>query len=574
MVFVSMLDLIGIASVLPFVTILSNPKLLDSNLVFLKLIEFLPISRYGDHVSVLGFLFFILILIGIISKSFSSYLHIRFSLFREYSLSSKLVETYLNQEYAWFLNKHSSELTRNVLTEINIIIGNAIQPILILISNFIIALGIFTALVFIDGIFALSLILFFGILSFFIYRFIGVKIRKLGELRFSENKKKHFILSELLTAIKEIKLTGVEHEFSRRFKNPALKYAELSVSAKWLAQLPKYLIELFSFGAIIFIILFKLKINNQDIESVIPVISFYAISAYRLMPSLQSIQDSISMIQYSRASVDAICKDFLDLRPREYSNLIYPKFNLNENLKLENVSFKYQSSSLPVLNNLTINIPANRVIGIVGPTGSGKSTIGDLILGLLSPNTGNLILGEFIINGNNLKSWQKFIGYVPQQITILDDSVASNIAFGTPRNEIDLDKVEKAAQLANIDDFIKSSLPNGYDTHVGERGVRLSGGQRQRIGIARALYYDPKILVMDEATSALDNITEKAVMDAIENLNRNITIIVIAHRVATIKICDYIYFIENGKITSQGELNDLFNNSLEFRNMFSGHGQI
>ncbi|MFW9986092.1 MAG: ATP-binding cassette domain-containing protein [Candidatus Odinarchaeota archaeon] len=240
--------------------------------------------------------------------------------------------------------------------------------------------------------------------------------------------------------------------------------------------------------------------------------------------------------------------------------------NFKYRLKLENLSFSYPNSKNPVLNSLNLEIAPNTTIGLIGTTGSGKTTLVDIILGLLSPESGKILVDDTEINKNNISAWQKNIGYVPQTIYLTDDTIARNIAFAIPDEEIDMDRVKESARLAELNVFIET-LPKHYQTYVGEKGVRLSGGQRQRIGIARALYHNPKLLVMDEATSALDGITENVIMDAIHNLSGKKTIIMIAHRLSTVKECDVIYILEQGEIVDSGTYDELFANNEHFFKM-------
>ena len=232
----------------------------------------------------------------------------------------------------------------------------------------------------------------------------------------------------------------------------------------------------------------------------------------------------------------------------------------SKEIVLKNIFYNYPNASITALKDINLKIPAKNTIGFIGKTGSGKTTAIDIILGLLDPQKGKLQVDEKIITKENSKAWQGLIGYVPQHIYLSDDTVSANIAFGVNSNDINQKAVEKASKIANLHQFVLDELPNKYQTTIGERGVRLSGGQRQRIGIARALYHDPKLLVLDEATSALDNQTEQAVMDAVNNLNKDITIILIAHRLDTVKNCNIIFKLDKGRLVGQGTYNELINN--------------
>jgi ATP-binding cassette, subfamily B, bacterial PglK len=299
----------------------------------------------------------------------------------------------------------------------------------------------------------------------------------------------------------------------------------------------------------------------------LPIIAVYALAGYKLMPALQQIYASISQLRFVAPALDLLHKDLIAVPNLLLSNN-KQELNLNQSISLKDVEFCYPSGHQLALRNINIDIPARATIGLVGATGSGKTTLVDLILGLLDPQHGSIILdGNVIISDDNRRSWQKMLGYVPQQIYLTDDSVAANIAFGIKFADIDWDALYRAAKMANLHEFVTNDFREQYLTLIGERGVRLSGGQRQRIGIARALYHKPQVLILDEATSALDNLTEQVVMDAINNLHNDITIILIAHRLSTVRQCDLIILMENGEIKATGSFEEVVEASQTFNAM-------
>jgi ABC-type multidrug transport system fused ATPase/permease subunit len=294
-------------------------------------------------------------------------------------------------------------------------------------------------------------------------------------------------------------------------------------------------------------------------KDTIPIISLYIFAGYRLMPALQTIYSSFSQIAFVSSSLEKLdndIKNFLPFNKNEDQGILL----FNKSISLKNICYNYPKTSRLALQNIYINIPAKSTIGLIGTTGSGKTTLVDVILGLLEPQKGSLEVDGKLITKKNLRSWQKSIGYVPQHIYLSDASIASNIAFGVDSKDFSYEAVENAAKIANLHDFVINELSNQYQTTIGERGVKLSGGQRQRIGIARALYHKPKLLIFDEATSALDNQTEHAVMEAVNNIGKNITIILIAHRLNTLKKCDLIYRFEKGQIISQASFEEVIKN--------------
>jgi ABC-type multidrug transport system fused ATPase/permease subunit len=276
------------------------------------------------------------------------------------------------------------------------------------------------------------------------------------------------------------------------------------------------------------------------------------------MPALQGIYSSITDLTFVGPSLDKI---YNAIKDRSFSTLSHEQgfLSLNKSISLNNISYTYPNTSIPTLKNINLSISAKTTVGFVGATGSGKTTTIDIILGLLEPQKGTLEVDGKIITRQNVKSWQRSIGYVPQHIYLSDDTISSNIAFGVPSKDINFRSVKKVAKIAQLDEFVTKELPQKYQTNIGERGIRLSGGQRQRIGIARALYHNPQVLILDEATSALDNQTEAAVMDALNNLNKDITIIIIAHRLNTVKNCDIIFKLNKGQVIGSGSFDKLMN---------------
>jgi len=330
-----------------------------------------------------------------------------------------------------------------------------------------------------------------------------------------------------------------------------------------LSELPRLTLEAIAFGGMIVIILSFMTITG-NITNVLPVIALYAFAGYRLLPAIQKIYFNFTSIRFGVKSLDSVCNalNTLKLKPQnEYKDTL----KLNKSICLKNIHYTYPNASKITLKDINLNIPTNKTIGLVGATGSGKSTVIDIILGLLEPQKGTLEIDDKIINDHNKRAWQHFVGYVPQQIFLLDNTVSANIAFGVNISDVNQEAVENAAKIANLHEFVTNELPLKYQTTVGERGVRLSGGQRQRIGIARALYHKPKVLVLDEATSALDNLTEKAVMNAVHNSTSDITKILVAHRLSTVKDCDIIFLFDKGELKNQGTFEELIKESDDFR---------
>jgi ABC-type multidrug transport system fused ATPase/permease subunit len=336
--------------------------------------------------------------------------------------------------------------------------------------------------------------------------------------------------------------------YIKNFSNSSQIYARTQASAIIISQLPRYILEIIAFGGIL-IILTYIVAQTGSFNKALPIVSLYVFVGYRIMPAVQQIYASLANLAFVGPSLDKLYNDFRDLKPLN-ENQNQDVINLDKEITLKNVYYNYPSASRTALKNINLIIPAKSIIGLVGATGCGKTTTVDIILGLLEPQKGTLEVDGKVITKKNLRSWQRSIGYVPQHIYLSDDTVAANIAFGVDPKNVNQDMIEKVAMIANLHDFIIDELPKQYQTTIGERGVRLSGGQRQRIGIARALYHNPKVLILDEATSALDIQTEQAIMDRVNNLSKEITIILITHRLNLVKNCDIIYKLYKGQLIS------------------------
>jgi ABC-type multidrug transport system fused ATPase/permease subunit len=359
----------------------------------------------------------------------------------------------------------------------------------------------------------------------------------------------------------------------RRFQIPARRLARVSATRNVIATAPRYMLQGVAFGGMLLIILGMLVAQSASLGSILPVLAVYAFAGLRLLPAVQQVDQEVTSLRYNQPALLSLHKDIMEIRERAARPVAVSKepVRLNERLDLVDVHFSYPLAERKALQGLSLSIPARTTVGIVGGTGAGKTTAVDLMLGLLEMQEGTLAVDGVPITPRNVRAWQNTIGYVPQVIFLTDDTVAANIAFGLPPDQIDRAAVERAARVAEIHNFVMDELPHGYDTMVGERGIRLSGGQRQRIGSARALYHDPDVLIMDEATSALDNLTEKAVMDAVHNLGHAKTIILIAHRLTTVQNSDTIFMLEQGRLVAQGSYEELLDTSRKFRAMAGGH---
>lgn len=563
------LDALGVASILPFMAVLANPELIDSNqfinFIF-KLSMHFGINTQKSFLFFLGILVFIFLIISLAFKALTTYAQSRFLLMREYSIGKRLLKGYLSQPYSWFLNRNSADLGKNILSEISIVIRQGMVPLMNLIAQSTVALALLILLLIVDP--YLTILVFFTLtfaygITYFIVNGI---LKRLGKERVQSNKHRFTAVSEAFGAAKEVKFGNLENNYINRFSIPAKIFARGQALSKVITLLPRYVFEAIAFGGMVLLILFLMQQKGSFSES-LPIISLYAFAGYKLMPALQQIYGSVTQLRFTGPAISSLFDDITGLSDINYSTTNKRKLSFKNKIILKNLEFSYSNSLDSTLKNINIEIPIKSKLGIVGATGSGKTTLVDIILGLLTQNKGTISVDEQNINKSNLRDWQNIIGYVSQDIFLSDDTIAANIAFGEEPLKINYEAIIKASQIANLHEFVVTKLEAGYDTIIGERGVRLSGGQRQRIGIARALYHNPKILVFDEATSALDNITESNVMKSVQSLDGEMTILIVAHRLSTVRTCDQIILLDKGHIKAKGTYSELIKNNSDFNKM-------
>jgi ABC-type multidrug transport system fused ATPase/permease subunit len=562
----ALLDGIGVVSIMPFIMILLNPQILETNLILENIYTSMKVFGLETNLQFtffIGVCTFIMLIISLAFKAFTLYKQHSFTSDCEYSLSKRLVEGYLHQPYSWFLNRHSSDLGKTILSDVRTVINRCISPMVVIISQSIVAIALVTVIVIVHYKLAIITIVIFIFAYILIYKFNKNLLSQIGKESARANQSRFLILSEAFGATKEIKIGNLEENFIKLFNRQSANYARNQALQNMISLMPRYGLESIALGGVILVILIFLA-SGRNLSSFLAIIAVYSFACYRILPCLQQIYANIIELRFESTTLDNIYSDLKNLKQK----VIYVDGNfisLKRSITLNNVCFSYPKEPRKILKNISLTIPAQTTVGIVGSTGSGKTTLVDIILGLINAQEGKLEVDGVEINKNNVRNWQRLIGYVPQNIYIADNTIAANIAFGIEEKYIDQKIIERVAKTANINKFIEEELPQKYLTSVGERGVRLSGGQIQRIGIARALYNDPKVLIMDEATSALDSFTEKEVMKEIYNLSQNITIIIIAHRLSTIEKCKIIFLIENGKLVGQGNFEELSLINKQFR---------
>ena len=567
-VLMSLLDIVGIASIFPFLSVISNPEVIQTNTKLKWIYDSMGFTDDSHFFMALGAASFVILLVGNGFRAMTMMMLLQFTWAKHHIISTRLLSQYLYEPYVFFLNRNSSELTAYLISEVARVVSSTLIPFMQLMARTLLTLLTLGLLLVMDPIVATLVLLVIGGGYAIIYVFSRKRLSRTGEELLKHSKKMYKSLNEAFGGIKDIKILRAEEKFIEDYSVPTKEIIKCYSSQFLIAQFPRYAFEVLGFGGILLITICLIRVKN-DYQQIIPLIGVYAFAAYRLLPALHQIFSDITSIRFGRATLDNIYNNYFNCSHggRERQSEPDQALPFSSKIEFQNITFQYPNVQKPVLENLGLIIKANTTVGFVGDTGAGKTTAIDVLLGLLWPQQGTIVVDDTVLAAENLRSWQANIGYVPQHIYLCDDTVARNIAFGIPDDEIDHQAIERAARLANIHDFVTKELPNEYATEVGERGIRLSGGQRQRIGIARALYHDPLLLVFDEATSALDGITEDTILDSVHNLAHKKTIVIIAHRLSTVKECDVIYMLERGRIVDQGTYEELLTNNQQFRKM-------
>ncbi len=543
--FLALVEVAGIASIAPFLAVAANPDNVHSNPVLGQIYETLG---FTDTRSFLVFVAIatigVLLFVGMVRVSIN-YLKFRFANRRRHAIALRLVRFYTAQPYAFFLKRNSSELAKLALSETDELIINAVQPMLELFAYGILCVAIAVLLLLVDVGLSLTIV---GVLSIFVsvlYFTVRGTLRRASAGRARSNTERFQAASELFGGIKELKVLGRQDAYVEAFRKPSMRYSQDTATNEILSELPKYILEAIGFGCILLIALY-LIVNQGNLETTLPVIAVYAFAGYRVLPAMQKIYSSVSRLRFVGAAVTNVLRDTShDIGVAPFTG---EPLRLRSAITFKGVRYQYEGTRDAGVRDIDLTIAAGSEVAIVGTTGAGKSTLVDLMLGLLRPTRGQILIDGKPLTDAGVPAWQANIGYVPQQIFLADASIARNIAFGVPAEAVDQAAIERAARLAQVHDFIVNELPEGYDTVIGERGVRLSGGQRQRLGIARALYHDPGVIILDEATNALDMETEREVYRGIEELAGAKTVIMITHRPSSLKTFDQLVKLEGGRI--------------------------
>lgn len=540
-------ELLGVSAIMPLINVAMNPETIDEKWYFVLIRKYTGITDANQMILFLAVLLIVIYILKNVYVMVMYSLQYRFVFNNQQRLSVRMMKSYMQQDYLFHISKNVAEFQRNIINDINGFFTVALNALQFL-AEFSVSVVLVIFLLVQDWVSTVAvatlLFLFMGVFTIF-FRKVLVKI---GEESRQANVQVTKWLFQAFSGIKEIKVANRETFFianyDRSYKDCARAQRQQSV----LTYLPKPVMETVCICSLMLAMIIKITVLKSDIASFVTTLSVFAVAAFRMLPSFNKITGYISGMMFNKPAIDAVYKDLMEIEQlmvqKTEEQIDTQKVSLTTAIELKNVSFRYPESDRWILKEANLGIKKNTSVAFIGASGAGKTTAADLILGILQPEEGIIT-----INGTEIKkcmaSWHEAIGYIPQTIYLMDDSIRANVAFGIPDSEIDDAAIEKALREAQLDQFVHT-LPDGVNTMIGDRGVKLSGGQRQRIGIARALYRNPSVLVLDEATSALDNDTEKEVMEAIDGLHGTRTLIVIAHRLSTIRKCDKIYEVGNG----------------------------
>lgn len=539
----SLLDIIGVASILPFMSLIGNPALISENTyleIVYKNLQGLLIINENQFITILGIISILFLIFSNVFKSISFFVINKYIELRKVALSSELLMKYFSLDYESICGLDGSSVEKKILADVEVVGNNILRPMFYLFSNIVIILLLILLLLFIS--LKTTLITCFIFISIYIFILIIIKpkTKQMGLINTTSNTERFSVLSNSIKGIKITKFLSAERFFLNAFNHSCNKFAVSTSTHLTLCNVPKYLIETIVFVSLfIFVIILNLKTDdNNMINNYLGEISIFGFAAYRLQPSLQSLFLQLNSFNYGMPFLDSISSlySLQSNASRQDENTL----KLKNTLTLDDICFNYKNNNVKIFDKINIKFFKNNFYGIIGNSGSGKTTLVDIILGLLTPSAGRIFLDDVIISRHNVNKYRTLFGYVPQETFLYNKSIYENIAFGEEPSQICKERVIESSKIANIHDFIVDKLPNKFYTSVGDNGINLSGGQRQRIGIARALYRNPDIIVFDESTSALDSETENNLLEEVLKLSKLKTVIFITHNKSLLSNCNYI----------------------------------
>jgi ABC-type multidrug transport system fused ATPase/permease subunit len=545
-------QVIGITSIFPFLALAADPDRMRDSQFGNRVIEWLPPMDNTHLLVISGTLTVALMLLANFFNLLSEMIRGRYAYNYAHWLRLQLIKQIASQPYGYFLEHNSAIFHHKVTNDVMEYTKNMLLPLLDIFASIVTIVLLGSLLLIVDFKIAVSAIVILGGFYAVVFMFLGTRRKLAMESLMKAGRGLGQEILQFFTGIKAVKVHRAEEFFVDRLSAHSSMQARLFAWIPVYSRVPRYFIEPLVFGGLVMYIV-VLSTQGRNITEILPLLGVIALAGYRLLPALQLLYGQLTQVTSWRHTLDEVYDEFQEAEGKIHGNIEHrfqaqSPLKWNHTVRLENVTFTYPLASVPVLDSINLTIEKGSSNAIVGATGSGKSTLIDLMLGLHIPDAGRIMADDTLISDENFPAWRASIGYVPQEIFLIDDTVTRNIAFGVSDDAIDQARVREVCRTAQILDFIEKELPFGFQTRVGDRGVRISGGQRQRIGLARALYHKPLLLILDEATSALDEVTERAMVEAINKLTGKTTIIAIAHRPSTIEGCQYRWDIDHGTV--------------------------
>ena len=568
-IIMSFAEIVSIVSIVPFMTIVGDPSVLEKDnllsILFLK-------SNIDDPYEFIFYLGFIVLATLAIATLVSMFITWRLTMFANkvgIEIGDRLYTYYLNQDWLFHTIGNSSNLTKKIANETTRVTSEILVPLMLMNSRIILTFFIIFIMFLHDPFVLMIILLVFSLSYIILFKFIRQRLFINGKNISNMFLERFKLMNEGFGGIKEVLLLGRSNYFKERFNKAGNILSHSLGTNRAMEKTPRYFMEWLGFTIIIVLVLYLLKTSQGNLGIILPVLSAYALAGMKLLPALQQIYHSIAQVKGNISAYETIQEDLKNSNATETSQKVETNqqvWSKHNEINLKNITFNYPDKANPAIENISLTIKPNTTVGFVGTTGSGKSTLIDIILGLIKPKQGEIAIDGTPLTKKNLRMWQNKIGFVPQTIFLTEDTIAENITFGIPQDLIDYVQIKKVLKLAHLEEWV-SQLEKGVYTKVGERGVQVSGGQKQRIGIARALYNEADVLVFDEATSALDGITEKNIMNAINKFTGQKTLIIIAHRMKTVEKCNQIFMMENGRVVDRGTYQQLLEKNEQFKKM-------
>lgn len=578
MVLMAFAEIGGVSAIGVFMAVVADPNILDRSNFIGQIYQLSGVGDHGEFIYLVGVVALVVLVLTALISMLTVWRAALFAARVGQEMADRLYRYYMHQPWLFHSWGSSAELTKRIASDAYVVSSQVIYPLMQINTKVILTIFMILGLLILNPFVILIAAAIFGCGYAILYRMVRQRLMANGKKISEIATRRYKLMAEGFGGIKDVLLLGRQAAFVKRFEASGDTLSMSLSTNDALAMAPKYFMDMVAFSSVILLFLYLTKNYQGDLASILPMLALYALAGFKVLPAFQQIYHAVATVKGSASAFDAIKGDLksslavdsgADVSVKS-TDAAKPIHALKQSIELRDVTFTYPGKFRTALKSLSLEIPANKSVGFVGATGSGKSTLVDLVMSLLSPNEGAILIDGVPLTRDNIRSWQNKIGLVSQSIFLSDASIKENVAFGIPLESIDTGRVLEVLALAHLDEFI-AELPEGIETRVGERGVQLSGGQRQRVGIARSLYHNPEILVFDEATSALDGITEKLIMEAINDFSGKKTILLIAHRFTTIQHCDIIYFIDKGKVVDQGTYKELMARNAQFKAMSSSH---